>query len=448
MGLKDRLERLDQIKGSHGKKSAKKEHVSSRSVFDNYKVVIHKELLEKLDLKALNEMNEEKARAAVKDFVEDLIEEKQLPLNQIERIRLVKELEDETFGYGPIEPLLTDYTVDEILINGPGCVYIEKFGRIEKSDIKFRDELHLRTIIDRIVSRVGRRVDESSPMVDARLPDGSRVNVIIPPLALNGSTVSIRKFKKSPLLDEDLLRFGSATPEIITFAQLCVKCKMNVLISGGTGTGKTTILNILSSYIPVTERIVTIEDAAELQLQQPHVVRLETRPPNIEGKGAVTQRELVKNSLRMRPDRIIVGEVRGGEALDMLQAMNTGHEGSLTTVHANSPRDALSRIEMMVGMSNVTQSPRAVYKQMSSAFHIIMQITRYSDGVRRLSSVTEVTGMEGDVITLQEIFKFNHTGVSNEGKVIGSFEFTGVRPKCYDNMKAKGLLKGVELPFA
>jgi pilus assembly protein CpaF len=447
MGLKDRLERLDQIDNVNKKAGVGKERDASRTAFEKYKIVMHGELLEKLDLKAINTLSDEKARMAVKDFVEELINEKQLPLNQIERIRLIKELEDETFGYGPIEPLLSDYTVDEILINGPHCVFVEKFGKIEKAEIEFRDEAHLRTIIDRIVSRVGRRVDEGSPMVDARLPDGSRVNVIIPPLALNGSTVSIRKFKRNPLLDSDLLSFGSATTEILTFVNLCVRCKLNVLVSGGTGTGKTTLLNILSSYIPATERIVTIEDAAELQLQQPHVVRLETRPPNIEGKGQVAQRDLVRNALRMRPDRIIVGEVRGGEALDMLQAMNTGHEGSLTTVHANTPRDALSRIEMMVGMSDVKQSPRSVYKQMASAFHIIVQVSRYSDGVRRISSVTELTGMEGDVITLQEIFKFNHTGISKEGRVLGQFEFTGVRPKCYDNMKAKGLLKNIELPF-
>lgn len=442
MGLRSRLENFESFEEDPSRPGLEAEKEEQRRILDQYKVQIHSELVEKLDLESLNKMAEKKARAAVVNFVDSLIEEKGIPLNRIERLHLVKEIEDETFGLGPIEPLLQDSTIDEILINGPDVIYVERFGRLERIEIQFRDEIHLRTIVDRIVSRIGRRVDEASPMVDGRLKDGSRINVIISPLALNGTTVSIRKFKKEPLVDRDMLSYGSASEEMLRFLEICVKGKMSVLVSGGTGTGKTTLLNILSGYIPHHERIITIEDAAELQLQQPHVVHLETRPANIEGRGSIVQRDLVKNSLRMRPDRIIVGEVRGPEALDMLQAMNTGHEGSMTTVHANTPRDALSRIETMVLMAGMDMPSKAINKQISSALDIIVQISRGSDGTRRVTSITEVTGMEGDIISTQEIYKFKQMGENEEGKVLGSFIATGVRPRCYEKLKTKKLIKG------
>jgi pilus assembly protein CpaF len=351
----------------------------------------------------------------------------------------------EVLGLGPIEPLLADPTVADILVNGPNRIYVERFGIIEPTDIRFRDEAHLRKIIDRIVSRVGRRIDDSVPMVDARLADGSRVNAIVPPLSLDGATLSIRKFSKDPLLLDDLVERRSVTPEVGAILKAIVQGRLNVLISGGTGTGKTTFLNMLSSFIPAKERIITIEDAAELQLKQDHVVRLETRPANIEGKGQITQRDLVKNALRMRPDRIIVGEVRGAEAIDMLQAMNTGHDGSLTTIHANSSRDALTRLETMVAMEGLNLPTKAVRHYVTSALNVIIHLSRLSDGSRKMTSIQEVSGMEGDVITLQEIFLFEPSGLDAQGKVQGKFRATGIRPKFLDRCKAAGVTVPVDV---
>jgi pilus assembly protein CpaF len=362
-----------------------------------------------------------------------------LPLNLAEREMLFKEIENEVLGLGPLEPFLQDPTVSDILVNTYNQIYVERFGRLELTDARFKDNEHLMKIIDKIVSSVGRRIDESSPMVDARLADGSRVNVIIPPLAIDGPIMSIRRFAVDPLQLEDLVMLKTLTTEIGKILGNIVKAKLNVIISGGTGSGKTTLLNILSQFIPRGERIVTIEDAAELQLRQEHKVRLETRPPNIEGKGEVTQRDLVKNSLRMRPDRIILGEVRGHEAFDMLQAMNTGHEGSLTTIHANSPRDALMRMESMVAMGGMEISSQFIRRYISSAINIIIQATRLTDGSRKVVSIQEITGMEGNVITLQEIFSFRQRGVDNDGKIRGTFAFTGIRPRFLDKFQAAGI---------
>ena len=356
-----------------------------------------------------------------------------------ERERLSQEVLDEIFGLGPLEPLLKDDTISDILVNTSGNVYIERNGLLESTSVQFRDDTHLMRIIDRIVSAVGRRVDESSPMVDARLPDGSRVNVIIPPLAIDGPCLSIRRFGGKPLQAEDLLRIRTATPEMLDLLEGCVRARLNILISGGTGAGKTTLLNVLSSFISDRERILTIEDAAELQLHQNHVVRLETRPPNIEGKGAIRQRQLVINALRMRPDRIIVGEVRGEEALDMLQAMNTGHDGSLTTIHANSPRDALIRLETMVAMSNLNLPDSAVRQQIASALDAVVQVSRMSDGSRKITHVSEITGMEGNVVTMQDIFVFKKMGIGEEGEVLGEFHPTGIRPKFAERLIASGI---------
>jgi pilus assembly protein CpaF len=447
MGLKERFEKIKAREQLVEKKQddSSIKHEQKRQLFD-LKTSIHRKLIEQLDLDNLGKLKDEnESRALVRELVATIIEKEKLPISGLERNYLIEQIEHETFGLGPLEPLVADTTIDEILVNGPHRVFVERFGKLEQTNVIFKDDNHLRQIIDRIVSRIGRRIDESSPMVDARLKDGSRVNAIIPPLAIDGSSLSIRKFKKDPLRADDLIRLGSLTKEIITLMEIAVKGKLNLLISGGTGTGKTTLLNILSSFIPDSERILTIEDAAELQLQQSHVVRLETRPPNIEGKGQVTQRELVKNSLRMRPDRIIVGEVRGGEALDMLQAMNTGHEGSLTTVHANSPRDALARIETMVMFSESNLSHQALNRQIANAFHLVMQITRYSDGVRRISSISEITGMEGDVITMQEIVTFKQTGIGHQKNIEGHFQFTGVKPQFLQRFKAEGILDSMKL---
>ncbi len=406
---------------------------------DRLKRELHMKLVDRLDLSALEKIRDEgqlvqQVRAAVLEFLRG----EQAPLSAAERDEVVEEIVWEVTGLGPLEPLTRDNSISDILVNGAKSVFVERRGRLEKTQVVFRDDAHLLTIIDRIVSRVGRRVDESSPMVDARLPDGSRVNAIIPPLALDGPVLSIRRFGTT-ISPVELVQNGAMTAEMMRFCAACVVSRLNILISGGTGSGKTTLLNALSAFIPSTERIVTIEDAAELRLQQPHVVRLETRPPNTEGRGEVQARDLVKNALRMRPDRIIIGEVRSGEALDMLQAMNTGHEGSLTTVHANSARDALARLETMVLFAGTALPTRAIREQMSSALHVIIQVSRLSDGTRRITSITEVTAMEGDIVTIQEIFRFRRRGVSEEGIVQGVFEATGVRPQFAEAIATRGI---------
>ncbi|MFM1991879.1 MAG: hypothetical protein RJA99_4836 [Pseudomonadota bacterium] len=401
--------------------------------------MLHRQLLDRIDLEVMSRRPPERLREELRILVEKLLSESGHALNAAERQRVVADVQNEVLGLGPLEPLLADPSVSDILVNTHRTVYVERHGRLEQVDVRFASEAHLMKIIDKIVSRVGRRIDESSPMVDARLPDGSRVNAIIPPLAIDGPLLSIRRFAASPLRMDDLLRLRTVVPPIAELFAGMVKSRLNVLISGGTGSGKTTLLNVLSAYIPVGERIVTIEDAAELQLQQPHVVRLETRPPNIEGRGEVEQRALVRNALRMRPDRIIVGEVRGAEAFDMLQAMNTGHEGSMATVHANGPRDAISRLENMIGMAGMHMQARAVRQQIASAITVIVQIARLSDGERKVVSVTEITGMEGEMITMQEIFSFQQTGVAADGTVQGQFKASGVRPKFLARVRAAGV---------
>lgn len=398
-------------------------------VYQELKTAIHGRLLDRIDLAVMENVPPERLRGEIKVLVEQLLAEQGTVLNQDERARLTRDIQNEVLGLGPLEPLLADPTISDILVNTCNTIYIERRGKLEPTDVHFSSNAHLMKIIDKIVSRIGRRVDESSPMVDARLPDGSRVNAIIPPLALDGPILSIRRFPADPLRMEDLIDLKALMPQMAEIIAGLVKAKVNMIISGGTGTGKTTMLNVMSGYIPANERILTIEDAAELQLQQPHVVRMETRPPNIEGKGEVTQRSLVRNSLRMRPDRIIIGEVRGAEALDMLQAMNTGHEGSLTTIHANSPRDALTRLENMVSMAGMSLPTKAVRQQISSAISVVLQLVRLSDGKRKVASIQEITGMEGDIITMQEIFGFTQTGIDQGGKVLGHFKATGIRPK-------------------
>jgi pilus assembly protein CpaF len=410
------------------------------SAYQELKVAIHQKLLDRVDLAVMESLTEERLREEIAQLVERLLAEDAVLVNDAERAGLIRDIQHEMLGLGPLEPLLADPTISDILVNSYSQVYVERRGKLESTDVRFADDAHLMKIIDKIVSRVGRRIDESSPMVDARLPDGSRVNAIIPPVALDGPVVSIRRFAVVPLKIEDLLAFKTLTPEMASILQGLAKAKVNMLISGGTGSGKTTMLNIMSGYIPAAERIVTIEDAAELQLQQPHVVRLETRPPNIEGKGEVTQRSLVKNALRMRPDRIILGEVRGAEAVDMLQAMNTGHEGSLATIHANTPRDALSRLENMIGMAGLNLPIKAARQQMSSAITALIQIGRLADGKRKVMSIQEITGMEGEIITMQEIFGFRQTGVAPDGNVLGHFSATGVRPKFVDRLRAHGVM--------
>ncbi|MCB9866187.1 MAG: CpaF family protein [Phycisphaerales bacterium] len=382
--------------------------------------------------------DENELRAQVREIVEKLCEQENTLLNFNERQRLISEVLDETFGLGPLEVLLADTTISDILINGPKQIYVERSGRIELTDVKFRDNGHLMHVIDKIVSQVGRRCDETSPMVDARLPDGSRVNAVIPPLAIDGPSMSIRRFGADPLTWDDYIRFRSCTPEIRDFLQACVLAHLNIIILGGTGSGKTTLLNNLSSFIPPEDRIVTMEDAAELRLRQPHVVRLESRPPNIEGKGQISIRDLLVNSLRMRPDRIVVGECRGAETLDMLQAMNTGHDGSLTTIHANSARDAVQRVETMVMMAGFELPLRAIRQQFASAIHLLVQAQRLSGGPRKIVSVTEVQGMEGDTITMQDIFKFEQLGVTASGKAYGQLVSTGLRPGFLDRLKSSG----------
>jgi pilus assembly protein CpaF len=413
--------------------------VQDSLAYQQMKARVHQLLLGRLDLVAVESMAPERLRGELSLLVERLLIEENVVVNAAERRNLVRDIQHEMLGLGPLEPLLADPTVSDILVNGSKQVYVERRGQLSLTDVTFADDDHLMKIIDKIVSRIGRRVDESSPMVDARLPDGSRVNAIIPPLAIDGPMLSIRRFAAVPLQMRNLVEYLSLSPEMAQFIGALAQAKINILISGGTGSGKTTLLNILSSYIPAEERIVTIEDAAELQLQQPHVVRLETRPPNIEGRGEVTQRALVRNALRMRPDRIILGETRGAEALDMLQAMNTGHEGSMTTIHANSPRDALARLESMVAMAGIDLPLRAARAQMASAIGVVLQGTRLTDGSRKIVSVQEITGMEGDTVTMQEIFAFRQTGVGTDGRVQGHFTATGIRPRVWERLVTHGI---------
>ena len=403
------------------------------------KVELHQRLLDLINLSALDQMSREQIEAEVGDIVSEELAKQNHALNQVERKQLVADVLDELLGLGPLEPLLKDPTIADILVNGHNQVFVERFGILEPSPVRFKDEKHLLRIIQKIVSAVGRRIDESSPMVDARLADGSRVNAVVPPLAIDGSLLSIRKFARVPISMDRLVEIGSVAPQMAQILEAIVSSRRNVLISGGTGTGKTTLLNAMSASIDDRERIVTIEDSAELQLQQRHVVRLETRPPNIEGKGEIAQRDLVKNALRMRPDRIILGEVRAGEAFDMLQAMNTGHDGSMTTVHANTPRDALTRVEQMIGMSGIDIPARYARSQISSAIQIVIQLSRMNDGRRKVVSISELTGMEGEIITMQEIYHFRHTGMGTDGQVQGRFEATGIRPRFLDQVAAHGL---------
>ncbi|HEU4932692.1 MAG TPA: CpaF family protein [Pyrinomonadaceae bacterium] len=407
--------------------------------FQEMKSRLHRTLINRMDLTKLQALTQDQVHAEVSRLAEAVLAQEAMPLSVSERERLVNDVQHELFGLGPLEPLLADPTISDILVNSHKTIYIERRGKIERTNVQFKDDEHLMRVIERIVSSVGRRIDESSPMVDARLQDGSRVNAIIPPLSIDGPVVSIRRFGADPLKMTSLIEFKALTKDIADMLQMVVTARLNILISGGTGAGKTTLLNALSAYIPENERIVTIEDSAELQLQQPHVVRLETRPPNIEGRGEVTQRDLVKNALRMRPDRIVIGEVRGGEAIDMLQAMNTGHDGSLTTVHANTPRDAMARLETMIQMTGMRLSDRAMRQQIASALNLVVQVARMSDGSRRVTSISEITGMEGETITMQEIFQYERTGVDKEGTVLGRFRPTGIRPRFAERLKACGL---------
>ena len=413
--------------------------ISNQQGFQDMKARLHRMLINRMDLTKLGMLEPEQLHEEVARLASALLAQEDTPLSQIERERLIHEVRHELFGLGPLEQLLADTTISDILVNSPYNIYIERRGKLERTNVEFKDNEHLMRVIERIVSSVGRRIDESSPMVDARLKDGSRVNAIIPPLSLDGPVLSIRRFGAEPLRMHMLIEHKALTKDIADMLQMCVTARLNVLISGGTGAGKTTLLNALSAYIPEDERIVTIEDSAELQLQQPHVVRLETRPPNIEGRGEVTQRDLVKNALRMRPDRIVIGEVRGGEAIDMLQAMNTGHDGSLTTIHANTPRDALARLETMIQMTGMRLSDRAMRQQIASAINMVIQVARLTDGTRRVTSISEITGMEGEAITMQEIFQYERTGTDREGKVIGRFRATGIRPRFSERLKAYGM---------
>jgi pilus assembly protein CpaF len=411
----------------------------SNKSFEELKRLIHSKLVDKLDLSRVSDLEGDTLRREIRLVVERLCDTENPLLNRMERERLIDEVLDETFGFGPLEVLLKDPTISDILVNGPHKIYVERRGKLEKTDVKFRDNEHLLQIIDRIVSKVGRRVDETSPMVDARLPDGSRVNAIIPPLALDGPSMSVRRFGTNPLKLEDLLNYKAFTPEMAMLMEACIKARLNILISGGTGCGKTTLLNTLSSFIPGDERIVTIEDAAELQLQQDHVVRLETRPPNIEGKGQITTRDLVRNALRMRPERIIIGECRGAESLDMLQAMNTGHAGSMTTLHANSPRDAQARLETMIMMAGMELPIKAMRQQISSAVDLIIQANRLQGGPRKVTSLTEVMNMEQDVIIMQDVFRYRQLGIDQNGRAYGQFEATGVRPSFVARLESAGI---------
>jgi len=410
--------------------------------YQELKFTLHRKLLDRINLEVLSSMAGERVRTEIRTALARLVDEEKTPLSLVEKDRVTEEVLNEVFGLGPLEPLLQDPTINDILVTTPRLVYVERAGKLYRTPVEFKDNSHLIRIIEKIVSRVGRRVDESSPMVDARLPDGSRVNAVIPPVAVDGPLLSIRRFGKDPLQAEDLVKSLSLTEGMLQLAQAAVKARLNVIISGGTGAGKTTFLNVLSGYIPEDERIVTIEDAAELQLRQIHIARMESRPPNIEGQGAIKIRNLVINALRMRPDRIIVGEVRGEEAIDMLQAMNTGHDGSLTTIHANSPRDAIARLEVMVGMANANMGVKSIRQQVSSAVDLFIQIARLSDGSRRITHMTECVGMEGDQVTTQELFVFEKTGLGENGRVKGRFRATGIRPKFYERL----VTSGIQLP--
>ena len=432
-------------------KTPTKDHVDESDLMrpltsaeQEWKQQINERLLNVLDLSLLQSVDGDKAREQIREIASRLMTEESAPLSLRQRKVIIQRIEDEIMGLGPLEPLLADKSISDILVNGAKSVYVERRGKLEKTNVTFNDDAHLLNTIDRIVSAVGRRIDESSPMVDARLKDGSRVNAIIPPLAIDGPAMSIRRFAVELLSMDDLIGLGTVTPEVAKVLEVIVKARLNILISGGTGAGKTTMLNILSGFIPHDERIVTIEDSAELQLQQPHVVRLETRPPNIEGRGEISSRDLVRNSLRMRPERIIVGEVRGGEALDMLQAMNTGHDGSLTTVHANTPRDSLSRIENMVSMTGISFPSKALRAQIASAIDIVMQVSRLEDGSRRLTSLQEVNGMEGDIITMSDLFTFERHGMDANNKVLGRLKATGVVPAFYKSLAPRGLVLPIE----
>ncbi len=438
MSLRDRLESISQ--DSATVQVIHKREPAAAVEHQEVKTRIHQRLLERLDLAAMESMAPEQLSNEIGILVERLLAEEPLVINDVERRSLVRDIQHEMLGLGPLEPLLADPTISDILVNTHARVFVERHGQLQLTDVRFSDEAHLMRIIDKIVSRVGRRIDESSPMVDARLPDGSRVNAVIPPVSVDGPLLSIRRFSVVPLTMADVVTNKTLTPEMARILEGLARAKVNILISGGTGGGKTTLLNIISGFIPVTERIVTIEDAAELQLQQPHVVRLETRPPNIEGRGEITQRALVRNALRMRPDRIILGEVRGAEAMDMLQAMNTGHEGSMATIHANTPRDSLSRLENMVSMAGFNLPPKAARQQISSAITVILQIARLTDGKRKLVSMQEITGMEGDIITMQEIWSFRQSGVGPDGSVQGQFAATGIRPKFIDRLRNYGVM--------
>lgn len=428
----------EKLSGVAEKKPFTVEMTAPQNVYTQYKKIIHETILSRINLERLQYYSESDLKNLINDLVGDIIDQENIAFNQYERKSLVVDIQNEMFGLGPLETLLTDETISDILVNGYNKVYVERKGKLELTNTTFQDNKHLLTIIERIVSRVGRHIDESSPMVDARLLDGSRVNAIIPPLALDGPVLSIRRFSVTPLSVEDLYKLNSITPEMVQFVSALAKSKINVVISGGTGSGKTTLLNLVSGFIPEDDRIVTIEDAAELQLRQPHIVRLETRPPNIEDKGEVTQRSLVRNALRMRPDRIILGEVRGPEALDMLQAMNTGHEGSFATIHANTPRDAITRMENMVSMGAVGLTPSSIRQQIASAVTIIIQVSRLQDGSRKIMSIQEITGMEGETISMQEILGFKQTGIS-QGKVKGYFYATGLLPHVINKIISYGV---------
>ncbi len=447
------LERLQKEKitdaAENGTQKAKKQQLEKDDPYADVKSRIHAKIIEEIKTEAFKNIEDVKGNEGLQreitSIVEGVLEEEGSFIPKNDRQKIISEIIDETIGFGPINPLILDPTVSEIMVNGPDQVYVEKKGKLVLSEVSFKDEQHVMHVIEKIVAPLGRRVDESSPMVDARLPNGSRVNVIIPPLALNGPTITIRKFSERPFTVKDLINFGTITPNVAIFLKACVEARLNIVVSGGTGSGKTTTLNVISSFIPDDERIVTIEDAAELQLRQEHIVKLETRPPNIEGKGAVTIRDLVRNSLRMRPDRIVVGEVRSGEALDMLQAMNTGHDGSLTTGHANTPRDMLARLETMVLMAGMELPVRAIREQISSAVDVIVQQSRLKDGSRRITHITEVVGMEGDIITLQDIFVFKQGRKDEKGKIYGDIAPTGIKPKFMEKFERAGIVLPTDL---